>query len=110
MATNPIGGSPSPVTFPNLLSTFDRGTIASAVEVLVAVLDAMDIDMDLEPEEALTPDYGIDQTKPLPDAMVIASDRANMREHRNRIRRDRCDKLARQDYLGRTHALIDTRQ
>ena len=49
MATNPIGGSPSPVIIPNLFSTFDRNTIASAVEVLVAVLDAMDGDTDVEP-------------------------------------------------------------
>lgn len=40
-----------PVTFPNLLSTFDRATIASAVEVLVAVLDAMDGDPDLEEDD-----------------------------------------------------------
>jgi len=42
MADEHLGGGATSVTFPALLSTFDRGTLASAVEVLVAVLDAMD--------------------------------------------------------------------
>ena len=48
MATLPLGGTPSSVTFPSIFSTFDRGTIASAVEVLMAVLDTIDSDPDLE--------------------------------------------------------------
>lgn len=48
-----------------------------------------------EEEYELTPDYGIDQTKSLPAAMVLASDRANMREHLNRIREQACDKFTR---------------
>lgn len=43
-----------------------------------------------EAENGLTPDYAIDQTTSLPDAMVIASDRAAMKPHRDRIRRNRC--------------------
>lgn len=43
----------------------------------------------------LTPDYGIDQTECLPAAIVIASDRQNMRPHRDRVRRDACDKFTR---------------
>ena len=45
--------------------------------------------------EELTPDYGIDQTKSLPDAMVITSDRNAMRVHRDRIRNEACDKFTR---------------
>ena len=48
-----------------------------------------------EEEYELTPDYGIDQTKSLPDAMVIASDRNAMRVHRDRIRDEACDKFTR---------------
>lgn len=57
MATNPIGGSLSPVTLPNLLSTFDRNTLASAIEVLVAVVDAMDGDADQEDGTDLEDDF-----------------------------------------------------
>lgn len=35
--------------FASAFASFDRGTIASAVEVLVAVLDTMDGDIDVEP-------------------------------------------------------------
>jgi hypothetical protein len=45
-----------------------------------------------EEEYELTPDYGIDQTNQIPEAMVIASDRNAMRVHRDRIRRTRCDR------------------
>jgi len=50
-----------------------------------------DINDDREEEYPRTPDYGIDQTKQIPEAMVIASDRIGMRVHRDRIRRTRCD-------------------
>lgn len=43
----------------------------------------------------LSPDYGIDQTECLPAAMVVASDRQNMRQSRDRIRKTRCDRLPR---------------
>lgn len=49
-----------------------------------------DIDQDREPEEELTPDWPIDQTEPIPDAFVIASDRQAIKPHLDRIRRTRC--------------------
>jgi len=48
MAANPIEADSAEVTLPTLFSTFARNTLASAVEVLVAVLDAMDGDPDHE--------------------------------------------------------------
>ena len=49
-----------------------------------------DGDEDLEPDEAVTADYGIDQTTgPLPP-VPAAFDAAMRREHRDRIRRERC--------------------
>ncbi|QZP08189.1 hypothetical protein [Caenibius sp. WL] len=48
-----------------------------------------------EEDEDRAPDYGIDQTKSLPDAMVITHDRNAMRAHRDRIRDEACDKFTR---------------
>lgn len=47
-------------------------------------------DQPQDEESDLTPDYGIDQTTRLPDAMVITSDREASRPHRDRIRRTSC--------------------
>lgn len=53
---------------------------------------ACDGDDDREPEECGHAEYGIDQTKgPLPPQTT--PDRVLMREHLDRIRRERCDKL-----------------
>lgn len=60
MATNPIGGSPSPVTFPNqlppmpavarILSRFDREQLHGFIAVAIDLADALDGDPDLEGE------------------------------------------------------------
>lgn len=57
----------------NIFSTFDRATIASAVEVLIGVLDAMDPDSDLEeddPSEDNCDQEAIDEREPDYDAEV----------------------------------------
>lgn len=41
-------------------------------------------------ECGLTPDWGIDQTTALPEAIVLAADREGMHMHRDRIRATRC--------------------
>lgn len=51
---------------------------------------AEEIGEDDPAEEGVTPDYGIDQTDPLPGGFTIGSDRDAMRSHRKRIRRDKC--------------------
>ena len=51
MATNPLRAESVPTNPLNIFSTFDRGTIASAVEVLVALLDTMDGDPDVEDDD-----------------------------------------------------------
>jgi hypothetical protein len=53
-----------------------------------------------EGDHGRTPDWGIDQTRALPEAMVIAGDRAGTVEHRKRIRATRCDCFTR---FGQTH-------
>lgn len=53
-------------------------------------LGADDVGEQDEAEEGLTPDWGIDQTTPMPEALVIASDRQAIKPHRERIRRTRC--------------------
>jgi hypothetical protein len=58
-------------------------------------------DQPQDEESDLTPDYGIDQTTCLPDAMVIASDREASRPHLDRIRRVSCIPLYRRWYDGR---------
>jgi hypothetical protein len=50
MATNPLRAESVQTNPLTIFSTFDRGTIASAVEVLIAVLDTLDGDPDLEPD------------------------------------------------------------
>lgn len=49
MATNPLGMESVPTNPLNIFASFDRATIASAVEVLVCVLDTLDGDSDNEP-------------------------------------------------------------
>ena len=51
MATNPLRAESVPTNPFQIFSTFDRATIASAVEVLVHVLDAMDGDPDTEEDD-----------------------------------------------------------
>lgn len=64
MATNPIGGSPSPVIHPNrfppaaaarvaqrMLARFNRNELGNAIEVLVELLDACDGDPDEETDD-----------------------------------------------------------
>lgn len=60
----------------------------------------------------LTPDWPIDQRQTLPEAMVLASDRAGMLHHCARIQRTRCIKLPRGRMIdGRwvRHVLKDDR-
>lgn len=38
----------------------------------------------------ITPDYGMDQTEPLPFGFTVSSDRDALRPHRNRIREESC--------------------
>ena len=45
--------------FASAFASFDRGTIASAVEVLVAVLDTMDGDSDLEDATDVEDDFAL---------------------------------------------------
>lgn len=56
-------------------------------------------------ENGLTPDYGLDQTTRIPDAIVIQADRVKTKPHRDRIRREHCDKLPWFDSIGRTYML-----
>lgn len=58
-------------------------------------------------ENALTPDYGIDQTQAIPDAYVIACDRDAMKVHVRRLQATRCVKLPRRDLRGRSHRLVE---
>jgi len=51
MATAPLGAESAHANPLNIFATFDRATIASAVEVLVCVLDALDGDPDLEDDD-----------------------------------------------------------
>lgn len=121
MATNPISGSALPVTFPNLLTTFDRGTIASAIEVMMAVLDAIDGDPDIEPNGDELDGTGAEDDFcdhsdlygypgcPISDpgggdedggqeaegGEAWEMDRTLMRPHRDRIRCEACDKITR---------------
>lgn len=70
----------------------------------IGIEDQRELD---EAENGRTPDWGIDQTHALPDAMVIASDQAGVAEHRKRIRATRCDSFSR---WGHTHYRLRDRQ
>lgn len=59
-----------------------------------------DTDRD-EGASGLTPEWGIDQRKVLPEETLVNSDRQVARPHRDRIRREACRKLDRPDARGR---------
>ena len=51
MATNPIRAESAQTNPLNIFDTFDRDTLASTIEVLIAVLDAREPDPDLEEDD-----------------------------------------------------------
>ncbi|MFA7586262.1 MAG: hypothetical protein WCY11_08730 [Novosphingobium sp.] len=57
-----------------LFATFDRNTLASAVEVLVAVLDAMDGDPDEEDATDLEDDFALSTNAQLDGPGCVVSD------------------------------------
>lgn len=63
-------------------------------------------DQDREPEEGLHCDYGENQSKgPLPQQ--LGNDRAILRPHIERVRREVCRRIEGPDLMGRTHALTE---
>ena len=110
------GITPAPAVM-RILGRFDRPTLEAFLAVAIDLLDTLDGDPDTEDDDpagqcdedgvntrdngsvafapddlecGLTPDWGINQTKPLAAAIVIEVDQEGMQAHRDRIRATRC--------------------
>ena len=91
-----------------VVGQFERNQIEAAVEGLIALLDARDDDCDLEPEEdkgleedgepGSWPESGAFSAAAIGDDEREPEDWSQVRRHRERIRRTRCQRI---DHGGR---------